>query len=328
MEEALLVDLGVERHAPALLAVAVPVPAGEEVREIVQLLGQLRRIGQVVIVLRLELVLDFLLAEDVLAEVQRLGIAVEQHAVGLAVPRIELAHRGNELVGIPVGMLGIGQEAFHRHDIGGFRHEEVAIVPAAGHIGVVARQPAREVGEDLLVQRLDRHLGDVDLAAGLLLPVRHMVFEAVADRRLQDHHVDRRALVGLGLEERHAFRRDRRFIGRLGRRIQHRRARRAHHLRQHRGRQAELRADGDELPATDLAAQEIAHQIAELVDIVGTGHLLLLFHLLLCDAEAASRRRVFCWLDCAILQQIHANDDVRGLRPAAASPTCAIPPAI
>ena len=39
VEESLLVDLGVQRNAPVVLAVAVPVPAGEEIRDVVIFLG-------------------------------------------------------------------------------------------------------------------------------------------------------------------------------------------------------------------------------------------------------------------------------------------------
>src|SRR5207244_1858882 len=79
----------------------------------------------------------------------RLRIAIEQDAVDLALPGIELAHGGKELVRIPVWMLGIGNELVDRHDIGRLRHEEIAIVPGAGHEGVVLPEPARKIGAAL-----------------------------------------------------------------------------------------------------------------------------------------------------------------------------------
>ena len=65
-------------------------------------------------------------------------------------------------------MLRIGDPLIERNDVGFLRHEEVAVEPGARHVSVVLAESARQVGEDLLVQGLDRHFGDVDLAAKAL----------------------------------------------------------------------------------------------------------------------------------------------------------------
>ena len=51
------------------------------------------------------------------------------------------------------------------------------------------------------MQGFDRNLGDVDATAGRLLPMGHVIFQAVTHCRFEHHDVDGGALVGLGLNE-------------------------------------------------------------------------------------------------------------------------------
>ena len=176
-------------------------------------------------------------------------------------------------------MLRIADELLDRNDVRVLRHEEVAVEPGAGHVGVVPAQSGGKVGEDLLMQRVDRHLADVHLASGHFLPQRHIVLDAVADGQLRDQDVDGRSLVGLGLQEGHAFRSDRELVGRHGIGIDQigRGPRWQRELRQRCGGQTELRAADNELAAADPAAHIIAHDVAEFFVIVSIGHSFLLY---------------------------------------------------
>ena len=57
----------------------------------------------------------------------------------------------------------------------------------------------------LLMQRIDRDLSYIDLTAGCLFPFGHPIFESVAHRGFQHHHVDGLTLIGLGFEKRDAL---------------------------------------------------------------------------------------------------------------------------
>ena len=178
------------------------------------------------------------------------------------------------MVGVPIGVLRIADERLDWNDVGVLRNKEVAVEPGTSHVGVVLAQSGGEVGEDLLMECLDRHFGDVHLAARLFLPMRHMILQAVADGRLQNHHIDGGSFVRLGLEERHPLRGDRRLVRRLGRRIDQIAGgpRRPGQFGKHRRGQTELRAADDELAAADPPAHVLAHHLAELFVIVTIGH--------------------------------------------------------
>ncbi len=226
MKEALLVDLGVQRQAPVGLAVAVPVPTREEVGDVVHLLHRLGRCRQVVAVLRLELLLIAGIGQNVPAVVEALRVGVEQHAVPLAFPGVEALDRRKDLAGLPVGEFLVLQHLVDRDDVRRLGDEVVAVEPGARLVDVVPVEPGREIGEDLLVQRLDRHGRDVDGGTGLLLPVLGMRLDRVADGGLDHHHVEGDALIGLLLQELDALGRDRRLVGRHGRAVEQRAVRR------------------------------------------------------------------------------------------------------
>src|SRR4029077_11256834 len=80
-------------------------------------------------------------------------------------------------------------------------------------IAVMAAGTCREIGKNLLMQGVDGNFRYVDLAAGLLLPMRYMIFQSVADGRLQNHDVDRGSFKWFFLQEVDSLFGDRRFVG-------------------------------------------------------------------------------------------------------------------
>ena len=253
MEEALCVDFGVQRQPPVVGTVAVPVPAGEKVGDVVHLRHRRRRDRQIVAVLGFELRLILRVLQHVLAVIEHLCVGVEQHAIQLAPPAIQPAHRRHEIVGVPGRVLGVGQERFDRHNVRRSGGEEVAIEPGCGHVRVVAMQAAGEIGEDLRVEDVDRNGGDADAAAGFFLPVRDVVVQTVADRALFHQQVDGLAFVRLGLEEGDPLRGDRRFVWRLGGGLEQTGGGGARAQRRQRGRGDHPAGAADKVAATQRA---------------------------------------------------------------------------
>ena len=104
-----------------------------------------------------------------------------------------------ELSRVPVGKLGIFEEGSYLDNCRLLRGEKISVVPCGGLVGVVLTGPF-EIRKNLLVERVDWNLGDVDVGTGFLFPPRRVIFDTVADCRPEYHHVDRRVLVWLGLE--------------------------------------------------------------------------------------------------------------------------------
>src|SRR5271157_2034283 len=166
MEKSLFVDLCMQGNPPVTLSITVPVPAREKRRQIVHLFHCLGRIWQIIAQLFLELLLIFRLLEDIFPVIQDLAITIEQHAINLSLPGIELLHCWYPLIRFPIGVFGILEERLDLDDVGFLSREKVSVEPCPGHISVISAEAGREIRKDLLVESVDRNLGDVHMTAG------------------------------------------------------------------------------------------------------------------------------------------------------------------